>query len=305
MDLSIITVTYQSKEIIDTCILSLKSHILSLEYEHIIIDNGSTDSTVAIIKESYSQPTILIENKKNEGFARACNQGLKIAKGRFVLFLNPDMQLCNGYLDDLIYWADAHKKLGIASCKLLSESKKPHHVLRPIKFPKLKPYFFSFLGLNPLFCTIHPSFFYPVFNDDNEQEVDVIRGAFMLIKKETLSQIESGFDEGYFLLFEDVDLCKQIKAMGLQVIYTPIVSCIDYFGQSFSQKSYFFKYFQIIKSFCRYVRKWHSPLHLMWIIPTAGIGYTLRYIKHFFISYRNSAIRLLHNYNRKYTMRTK
>lgn len=272
MDLSIITVTHQSKENIDTCILSLRAHIISLAFEHIIIDNGSSDGTKELIKESYSTYVKLIENTKNIGFAAACNQGLSFATGRYILFLNPDMQIFNGYIDDLIKWADTKAGLGIASCKLITSGKRTHHALRPITFPTLLPYFLSLMGFKPFFCTVHPNFFYPIFDDDKEQEVDVVRGAFMLIKKDVLQDLGFAFDPRYFLLLEDVDLCRHMQKMHRKVLYTPRITCIDYFGCSFNKKTSIFKCLHFTRSLCTYVAKWHSRLHILWIIPLAAIG---------------------------------
>ena len=128
---------------------------------------------------------------------------------------------------------ESKSDVGLASCKLLGSDAKPHDALRPCKFPTLNPYLPAFLKLKPFFCTVHPHFFYPSFDDELEQEVEVIRGAFMLMKREVFEKLGRAFDLHYFILFEDVDLCREVKRLGYKILYFPKISCIDYFGSSF------------------------------------------------------------------------
>jgi GT2 family glycosyltransferase len=275
MDLSIITVTYQSFSTIDSCILSVVTNTLSLSYEHIIIDNGSCDGTIELIESGYKNFVKLIKNGRNEGFAKANNQGLCHAQGDFILFLNPDMKIHSGYLDDLLSWAKKQKNLGIASCKLIDHRGKPHPVLRPSKAPHLLPYLPAFLKLKPFFCSVHPAFFYSTYDDNKEMEVEIVRGAFMLIKKTSIEK-NVAFDPTFFILFEDIDLCLKMRKKGLKIIYTPIISCIDYFGKSFEKQTDAWKYCRMVKSFGLFVKRWHHPIHLLWVIPVSTIGFLIR-----------------------------
>ena len=262
MNLSIITVTYQSNEYIDQCILSIVTHILDPSYEHIIVDNGSTDGTIETIESGYLNYVRLIKNDRNLGFAAANNRALEEAKGRYILFLNPDMQIHKGWLDDLLAWMDAQEGIGIASCKLLNYLHEPHQHLRPWKFPRPSKGF--------LWSTIKPHFqsssnyFYPSFDDDKTQEVEHVRGAFMLLKKETLQRLGIAIDPNYFILSEDVDLCKTISALGLKIVYWPHLCCIDYFSRSFILQPKPWKYLHMQRGWKIYLRKWHSPWHAFW-----------------------------------------
>ncbi len=276
MDLTIISVTYQSCEYIDACILSIVAHTLNCTYEHLIVDNGSNDGTVELIERSYAHYVRLIKNPDNRGFAAANNQALKEAQGRYILFLNPDMQLQEGFLDALIKGMDAKPEVGLTSCKLLSFLNTPIDPLRPSKLPSLLPYLPALLKLRPFFCSVHPQFFYPEFDDNLEQDVEVVRGAFMLVRKEVLRQLGFAFDPRYFLLFEDIDLCREVKKLGYRIVYSPLVTCIDYFGRSFLKQTKPWKYLQMTRSFKVYVRKWHSPLHLIWLYLVIALGFLLR-----------------------------
>lgn len=276
MDLSVITVTYQSHAYIGACILSVMAHTLNCEYEHIIVDNGSTDGTVALIEMGYASHVRLIKNKTNRGFAYANNQAISEAKGRYLLFLNPDMEIVQGSIGALLSCMDLKPHVGILSCKLLSCHQKPHPILRPCRFPTLSAYLPALLKLRPFFCTVHPHFFYPSFKDDEEQAVEVVRGAFMLMPKRIADQLGYAFDPLYFILFEDVDLCRTVASLGYQIVYTPSVSCIDHCGQSFEKQSLAWKYLQGMRSLKTYVRKWHSRWHLVWLSLLIPLGFLLR-----------------------------
>ena len=126
MDLSIITVTYQSKEFIPYLIGSVMTCSVQKEYEHFIVDNGSRDGTVELIKERYGDAVHFIANERNMGFAAANDAALKRAKGRYLLFLNPDMELEAFSMDQMVAWMDDHPEVGIAGCKLLDVNGFPN-----------------------------------------------------------------------------------------------------------------------------------------------------------------------------------
>ncbi len=276
MDLTIITVTYHSREYIDACIMSVVTSTLGIAYEHIIVDNASTDGTVELIESGYLQYVRLIKNQQNVGFAAANNQAALEARGRYVLFLNPDMRVHKGYLDTLINWMDKRPEIGLSSCQLLSHDEQPHPALRPMRFPSLFPYVPALMKLRPFFCSVHPRFFYPDFQDELEQEVEVVRGAFMLVRKEIVEMLGFAFDPQYFILFEDIDLCREVKRLGYKVVYTPQVSCVDYFGRSFLSQTRAWKYRAMTRSFMTYVRKWHHPVHLLWLRLLILLGFVVR-----------------------------
>ncbi len=275
MELSIITVTYQSVKYIDSCIMSVVGHTLC-EYEHLIVDNGSTDGTVELV-ESYASYVRLIKNKKNVGFAAANNQAFKEAKGRYILFLNPDLQIHEGRLDDMIDWMDKHSDVGIAGCKLLNHDYEPSLPLKPIRFPTPLPFLPFFLNqkrFNEVLYYTH--ILYPNFDDNQIQEIDHARGAFLLTRREILEKLGFAFDPAYFIYFEDVDLYKEVKRLGYKTYYVPLVACVDHFGRSFALRSNTWKYFQMAKSFKTYTAKWFSPLHLLWLNLVIPLGYLIR-----------------------------
>jgi len=292
MDLSIITISYNSKEYIDGCILSVFTSTVSCSYEHFVVDNHSTDGTAEFVEKEYSQYVVLIKNKKNLGFAKANNQAFKYATGRYVLFLNPDMRICYGTLDSLIAWMDAHPETGIGSCKLVipycthlqtAISKIPspefstsHPLLRPIRFLTPLPFLPYFLNLKSFGEVLQRHFLNASFEDETIQEIEQPRGAFIFVRRELLNQLGHAFDPRFFIWFEDVDLCREVKKMGAKIFYLPQVRCIDYRGRSFNTQSNSWKYLRLSRSFIAYTKKWHSPLHLLWLYFAIPIGFLLR-----------------------------
>jgi GT2 family glycosyltransferase len=276
MDLSVITVTHQSEDHIADQILSVVVNTVAIQHEHIIVDNASTDGTVPLIETCYANYVKLIKNHYNAGFASANNLAVSQSKGRYLLFLNPDMKIHEGSLDSFIRWMDDNPSVGIAGCKLLSHSLDPHHALRPGKFPKMGLYLFSLIKFIPFFCSVHPKLFYPSFNDDQVQEVDHVRGAFMMMRKEVIDKIGFAFDPSYFILLEDIDICKEVKKLGYQVVYNPQMSCVDFFGISFQKKTQCWKYSEFCKSLIIYSRKWHPWYEHFFIKLAIPIGFLFR-----------------------------
>lgn len=275
MDLTIITVTYQSRKFIEKCILSTLTSTVHITYEHIIIDNASTDGTIELIEASYLPYVQLIKNNKNLGFAKANQIGVEHAKGRFFLFLNPDIEIHEGYLDTLIALMEKRADIGIVGCKLLDFSHAKSIKLIPTKFPPPSLWFFYLLNLRNIY---HPKNLWvdKNFNIDIEQEVTAVRGAFMLMPRKIHELLGFCFDPTYFILLEDLDLCQEVKKLGYKVLYTPEVCCIDFYGRSFFRTSSLWMYLQLSRSIQIYARKWYSPWHLLWIYPLRILGFLIR-----------------------------
>jgi len=255
MDLSVITVTWNSESRIADQISSVVLGCGNISAEQLIVDNNSSDKTVDVIKKDF--PNVgLIENKENKGFARANNQAVEIAKGDFVLFLNPDMKVEEGSLEKLVNWMRGHRDVGIASCKLTKENGEVNLNAAPRRFPSIWNQLAIVLKLPHFFPKILDKYLMKGFGFDREQEVDSVRGSFLLIRREIVDKLGWGFDPCYFIWFEDVDLCREVKKMGYKVMYTPFVNCVDYVGDSFKQRSTLWKQKQFIKSMITYFGKW-------------------------------------------------
>jgi GT2 family glycosyltransferase len=254
MFISIITVTWNNSKTIVKQIESVKKGAGDIEFEEIIVDNASTDNTVEIIKK---YPEIkLIQNKENLGFGAANNQAYKIASGEFILFLNPDNELEENSLEKLISKMESDKTIGLLSPKLINSDGTYNKNAGPRRFPKLTDQLALLLKIPHLFPKVLDHYLMKDFDPETEQEVDSVRGAFMLLRKSTLDKLGFGFDPRYFIWFEDVDLCREIKKMGLKIIYFPLLTSIDLIGQSFKQQNSLWKQKIFTKSMLLYFKKW-------------------------------------------------
>ena len=214
MSLSIITVTWNSKEKIGRQIESVRNAAQGLDYEEIIVDNASSDGTVDFINgiasrqlaEKQSPQIKLIANQTNLGFAAGNNQGLKQAQGDFVLFLNPDMQLEPGSLPKILEWLKNKPNVGLAGCKLVNETGEVNKETGPRRFPTVLNQLAIIFKLPKIFPAILNSYLIKDFDFNKEQEVETARGSFMLVRRELLNKLGWCFDPRYFIWFEDVDL---------------------------------------------------------------------------------------------------
>lgn len=266
IDLSIITITHQSAVYIEDLILSVIGAVRGLSYEHIIVDNASTDGTVERIERDFSAFVTLIISKENIGFARAHVLAMEKAKGRSFLFLNPDMRMGAESFYKMFQWFEGEKDVGIAGCCLQDPLGQPIIASFPRKDPKF------LRELLWLFC-LRQADIPRDFDYKTTQSVEMVKGAFMLLKGEVIASLGRAFDPRYFLLFEDFDLCREARASGKQVVFYADYSCTDWNSRSFAHYSREWIYRQMVHSLCLYFRKWHgfAPFCLLKAASAAGL----------------------------------
>ncbi len=275
-----ITVTWNASEHIVNQIRSVFSGYKNISAEYILIDNNSSDGTVAVVEtwHATSLPIRIIKNTNNIGFAAANNQGLKSARGGFLLFLNPDMRVQEGSLDKIIDWMKKHPDIGIAGCRLVDKNGNFNPEAGPRRFPKVWEMMAMALKLHHLFPSILNKYLMKDFNPEKEQEVDSVRGSFMLVRRELVQKLGWAFDPRYYIWFEDVDLCREAKRLGYKVVYTPIISCIDYVGQSFKKRDTYWKQKKFTLSMLKYFQKWEPWYKWVWIWLARPIGLAMAWV---------------------------
>ena len=220
--LSIIIINYKSWTVLEKCIKSIWSQKSSL-IEIIIIDNNSNDSQIVSFKRKYKKCKWII-NKKNIGFARACNQGSKIAKYDHYIFLNPDTELDKNCLIKL------KSKINIYPNSILSISQKDSSGNK--KFPY--GHFLSiktFNGFSRFIFRLSNCENRPKNNEKPWIEPDWVSGSFLCISRKNFTNL-NGWDEDYWMYYEDMDLCKRAKNIGLKVILINSISCTHHHGKS-------------------------------------------------------------------------
>lgn len=233
--LSIIIVSYNTKEILAQCLQSLidNLHKYSFESEIIVVDNNSTDGTTEQIKNLKLK---IIKNNSNLGFGKANNQGVGVAQGEFILFLNSDVIVGDVNFKKVIQFFETDKKNGVLTTKVVlgnGEIDPACHRGFPTPwrafcyFVKLEKIFGQFPILNRIFGGYHLTHF----NLETIHEIDSPSGAFYLTKKEILDRVGI-FDEAFFMYGEDLDLSFRIKEAGYKIIYYPQERVIHHKYQS-------------------------------------------------------------------------
>ncbi len=231
MDISVIIVNYNVKYYLEQALLSIKEAAKDFETEYIVVDNASQDGSAEYVRQNF--PWVqLIANNDNVGFGRANNQGLKLAKGRYLLVLNPDTVVSEDSLKLLIEYMDSHTDIGAITPKLLDKEGRLEASCRR-GFPSPFASFSKITGLASIFpkSRLFAQYTLTYLDPDLPHDVDSICGAFMLVRREVYLKV-GGFDEDYFMYGEDVDWSYRIKLAGWRIFYLPEAQVIHYKGES-------------------------------------------------------------------------
>ena len=215
MDISIIIVNYRGWKALDECLESIDTIISkTFAFEVIIVDNFSNDGQFPVFKQKYSKFTF-IENSGNNGFSNGCNFGASIATGNHFLFLNPDTKLTLEALETLLQTAVSHPEIGILSCLQINENDVFY------KQNNLFPALGRFFGISrAIFRKLNKAKLEKRFNTTTDLFYpDWVTGAVIFISRNWFDKIK-GWNEDYWLYFEDVDLCKKVFDSGGKVAVT-------------------------------------------------------------------------------------
>jgi GT2 family glycosyltransferase len=283
IDLSIIIVSYNTKDYLEQCLKNLLLVTEDLSSEIFVVDNVSTDGSPEMVEKKFPQVK-LIKSSKNVGFGAGNNLALKKAKGRYLLLLNSDIEIRDQKLfSKMIQWMDGHPKVGVSTCALLN----PDGSIQGSGgyFPTLGRIFSWMFFLDDIpvldklikpYHPVHP--WSPVYTGQsfyrNERKIDWVTGAFFLVREEAIR--EAGyFDEKYFMYVEELDLSYQITKRGWEIWYLPQFSIIHY-GQASSSSEFAttqeFKGLKIY--FAKNLPKWQFP----WLRLCLKSGALLRII---------------------------
>jgi O-antigen biosynthesis protein len=220
MKLSVIIVNYNVKYFLEQCLKSVFNSGKDIAMEVIVVDNNSVDDSVQMVKEKFPQ-VILIANKENTGFSKANNQAIKKSSGEYVLLLNPDTVVEDNTFIRIVDFMDKTPDAGGLGVKMidgkgvfLPESK------RGLPTPSVA--FYKIFGLSTLFPPIQGIWKYHLGFLDNDKlhQVDVLSGAFMLLRRETLDKTGL-LDETFFMYGEDIDLSYRITRLDIKIITSP------------------------------------------------------------------------------------
>ncbi|WP_278379548.1 glycosyltransferase family 2 protein [Chryseobacterium arthrosphaerae] len=227
MKLSVIIVNYNVTQLLRNCLLSLQKYIQEVEYEILVIDNASADSSWKELIPEFSDVQF-IASEVNGGFSKANNQAIQKAKGDYLLLLNPDTEFEGFYMKELLDFADSQTDFGCLGVRMhdaegnfLPESKRSV----PDMFNSFEKLFTNFRKNNS------KSYYRNDLEENEIAEVEVITGAFLLAKKEVYQKI-GGLDEAYFMYGEDIDLCYTFLRNGYKNFYYGKASILHHKGES-------------------------------------------------------------------------
>lgn len=270
---SVVIVTWNSSDEISGCINSIinNQNKSNFEIEIIVIDNNSTDDTkekLEQIKKDLHGYIIMIYNKENLGFTKACNQGIEISTGENILLLNPDTEIVNNAIDKMADKLNSDESIGAIAPKLLNEDGSIQKSCRT--FPEYSDMFFEMTMMSKLFpdSKTFSRWKMNYFDHDTEYKVDQPMAAALMIKKSVLDNIDN-FDERYKMFFNDVDICKKIYDSGKNIIFFPEAEVIHIKGVSIYKDRV--KMIRIWNKDCaEYFKKYHNNI-LLYNLLKAGL----------------------------------
>jgi len=286
--LSIIIVNWNTKKLLKQCIESILRNDKRLDFsgrmlnkdeeekittELIIVDNGSTDESIQTIQnlkiknQNDNLKFKIVQNKENLGFGRANNQGMKIAKGDYVLLLNSDTKVEEGAVSETLFWLSAHPEYDLVGCRLVNADKSVQPSVGV--FPSLASVFsmlFLDKALRRKTTMVSP---------EKASAVDWVMGAFMMLRKEVFEK-SGGFDENIFMYFEEVEWCWRLKNLGFRVGFYPEAKVIHLGGGSLTnspKERIFGIYKGLVYFYGKHKPKWQLKLIKLMLKTKAGISF--------------------------------
>lgn len=234
MDVSVVIVNWNTKEILSDCLSSIYRQTKKTEFETIVIDNGSQDGSAQMVKEKFPQVS-LIKNRWNKGFASANNQGIARVRGRYVLLLNSDTVVLDHAIEKSLEFADNHPEAAVIGCRVLNADQTLQTTC--FMYPSLLNMFLESVYLNKLFPN-NPFCGREVmswWHRDSVREVDVVTGCFMLVRSHAIEQV-GNMDERFFMYGEETDWCYRFRKAGWKIFFTPDVEIVHIGGASSKQR---------------------------------------------------------------------
>jgi GT2 family glycosyltransferase len=215
--LDVVIVSHRCRELLRACLDSLRANPANRPIRIIVIDNASGDGTVEMVAAEYPE-VVLRASAENLGFAAATNLGARMGSSAFVLALNPDTRVTAGALDTALATIDSHPEVAVVGARLLREDGSLDHAAkRSFPTPLSALGHFTGIGRRPGAHRTLAAYRAP---EVESGPVDAVNGAFMLMRRDALQQV-GGFDEGYWMYMEDLDLCYRLAEAGWVTWYEP------------------------------------------------------------------------------------
>jgi GT2 family glycosyltransferase len=270
-DLAIIIVNWNGGTVLLQALDALHRALEGRKAQVLLVDNASTDSSADDVHHQFSQ-IALIRNATNLGFGAANNKGFAQAHGRYVLVLNPDVQINRAALGTLVQFMESHPRSGACGPGILEANGRTASPWCARRDPHPLDVFFEYAYLYRLFP--HQRFLARYVMGDwdhaSDRQVDALSGACMLVRREVIERV-GGFDEGFFMYGEDLDWCRRIRQGGWQVWFVPGATVLHTGAHSTRQIGDHGARWAVA-SHLRYFRKWGRPGDLVKVRVALSVG---------------------------------
>lgn len=273
MDLSIIIINWNSWDYLENCLKSIEPALKNLNHEIIVIDNSSHENRLEALQKKFNHlPLRLISNSSNVGFAAACNQGIHLAKGSYLLFQNPDTEIRMPSFSNAFNFFKENPNAAFLGPRLLNEDGSLQRWTAG-SFPSIESAFGHYFFVSRFFGSIKTLFIGK--EPTTPMQVDWVCGAFLLARKQAIEDIGL-MNESYFMYAEDMDWCLRAKLKGWKVIYFPKLEVMHHSGKSMAQfkKERFWRGLFSISSF--YARTKSKGIGFVLFNTITAFGYFLR-----------------------------
>ena len=260
VDISIIIVSWNTKDMLRECLESLYKSIVDITFEIIVVDNNSHDGSPEMVQDEFPE-VHCIKSDKNLGFARANNEGIKRSSGRYLCLINSDVVVIKDCVNKIHRFMEEEKSVGIAGPKTLNSDGFLQGSVD--KFPSLMRNFlratFSDSILNKFTTSYHNQL--AKIKNTEAHKVDILYGSFWIVRKEALSQVGL-LDDGFFIYSEDKDWCRRFTDAGWNVMYYLGAEIIHHGGGSSSQAPGRF-YIELLRANLQYYKKHYNVLSFL------------------------------------------
>jgi GT2 family glycosyltransferase len=252
--LSIIVVSHNTRDLLEDCLSSIQQTVGELDCEILVIDNRSEDGSVEMVKNKFPEVR-LTANGQNQGYARACNQGMRAAQGQYLLLLNSDILVLDGTLEGMLKIMEVSPRMGELGCRLLNTDRSLQQSVG-LDVGWMSEFIQKFFlnrwekSRNPLAGKVLRRM------HTVQRKVDWLKGACVLLRREAIFEAEL-MDPVYFMYLEDADLSRRLRQLGWDVVFTPQVEVIHHEGAS-ARKNNAQVALEYRRSQLRYYRKFYG-----------------------------------------------
>lgn len=273
LDLSIVIVTWNSKNYLLECLESLQSAVEDLSAEVIVVDNASTDGTSVAVADRF--PGVrLLEPGVNLGFSRGCNAGMKLACGKYICLINPDVNVLPGCLPKMFEFMQSNLDIGLLGPAMLDRDGRVQR--SGMRFPSIWNILLRSLAADSLFRMLRlpGTWLMSDFGFDQLRNMEVLNGWFWMARREAVEQV-GPLDEMFFIYAEDMDWCKRFWSAGWRVVFYPDAQSVHYGGGSSANDPLRFSLEQG-RANLQYWRKHHGRASSVMYLAAVLLGHALR-----------------------------